>query len=732
MIIKSIAVQDFQCYSGPLDSNIFEFKPGLNVIIGDNGSGKSKLYDAFYWLLYDKVFNSSTRSFEPTSHVGINLASDKAKASAQIGEFVEVIVQLLLLDQSDKGSVPTEYLLTRSIRLEKIKETDDFSDPSCWKIDSLSITKVEMKDILNFKPMPESGSFDRIVKLLLPPDMEPYLWFQGEQVDSLIDFKNEDSLTKAIDVLSGINIFDNYIEIATKVAKQANESYNREEREKLRLNNSAKENLLEKEKLEKLIDKEKDNLILIIDNLETAEQRKEELLGKIEDAKELEKLKINLESAKGEINQAQSLLNDGRRNFNNNLFRKKWLLRNAGKFSVQFEQMQKKYDERREDIKIERKLELQQEEARKHKLPENVPNRQYLEEMLNEKKCYLCDRSFIVGDPAHTYLSNVLERTKKKKVSYTDFLKQDIKKNIQDLYSNAYTISNYAIPRVDESIQEELEKLDNLQATIENKKQAYSTIEEKLNHLLTTGSVSQEDAKNIVRSFRESDDSKDRFVQNKFETEARLKQYKERLSIINRELKSSFGGKMNPDTLEKKEILDDFLEIALSTRDLVYEEQIKLIEELANTHFYQMTRENTSVQGKIILEKRGKSHMPKNVDENGVELTSINDSNIILIKLATILAIVSAKGGTEHHPLITDAPTSKFSDNYTIGFCKTISEIFNQSIIISYDFYHNIMLRERLLKEIENLGSVIVIEPSQPENQRMNRIDLSTKISSLN
>jgi DNA sulfur modification protein DndD len=124
--------------------------------------------------------------------------------------------------------------------------------------------------------------------------------------------------------------------------------------------------------------------------------------------------------------------------------------------------------------------------------------------------------------------------------------------------------------------------------------------------------------------------------------------------------------------------------------------------------------------------------MPKNVDENGVELTSINDSNIILIKLATIMAIVSAKGGTEHHPLISDAPTSKFSDNYTIGFCKTLSEVFNQSIIISYDFFHNMELRDRLLKEIDNLGNVSLIEPSQPEEQRMNRIDLTTNITVIN
>ena len=145
-----------------------------------------------------------------------------------------------------------------------------------------------------------------------------------------------------------------------------------------------------------------------------------------------------------------------------------------------------------------------------------------------------------------------------------------------------------------------------------------------------------------------------------------------------------------------------------------------------------MSSENLSVQGRIILKKHGNSYMPKNVDDNGIELTSINDSNIILIKLSTIMAIVTAKGKSEFHPLISDAPTSKFSDNYTIGFCDTVSDVFAQSIILSYDFYHNLELRKRLLKEVRNLGAIYIIEPSSSEKDRMNRKDLFTKITALN
>jgi DNA sulfur modification protein DndD len=61
MILKSIELNNFMCYSG--ENNKFEFKEGINLIIGDNGYGKSKLFDAFYWVMYDQVFDSNKKQF---------------------------------------------------------------------------------------------------------------------------------------------------------------------------------------------------------------------------------------------------------------------------------------------------------------------------------------------------------------------------------------------------------------------------------------------------------------------------------------------------------------------------------------------------------------------------------------------------------------------------------------------------------------------------------------------
>ena len=100
------------------------------------------------------------------------------------------------------------------------------------------------------------------------------------------------------------------------------------------------------------------------------------------------------------------------------------------------------------------------------------------------------------------------------------------------------------------------------------------------------------------------------------------------------------------------------------------------------------------------------------------------------------MAIISARQGsrdTELYTLITDAPMSVFGEDYTIGFCKTVSKVYRQSIIMSKEFYRNEALRYKLLNDDSiKLGKVYMITPSISESERTNRNSLSTNIKALN
>lgn len=96
------------------------------------------------------------------------------------------------------------------------------------------------------------------------------------------------------------------------------------------------------------------------------------------------------------------------------------------------------------------------------------------------------------------------------------------------------------------------------------------------------------------------------------------------------------------------------------------------------------------------------------------------------------MAIISAKGkASELYPLISDAPTSRFGELYTMGFYKLVSEVYSQSIIMTYDFARNGNVLDNLNREIKNLGSVYQIKPNISEEERENRAELETIIKKL-
>ena len=55
-VIRSISFKNFYNYSGDYKNNTYEFSEGINVVNADNGMGKSKLFNGFFFILRDKAF----------------------------------------------------------------------------------------------------------------------------------------------------------------------------------------------------------------------------------------------------------------------------------------------------------------------------------------------------------------------------------------------------------------------------------------------------------------------------------------------------------------------------------------------------------------------------------------------------------------------------------------------------------------------------------------------------
>lgn len=729
MIIESIEINNFMCYAG---ENRFDFTEGMNVIIGDNGYGKSKLYDAFYWAMYDECFDSNEKQWKTTRLIGDALISDKAVYESEDG-LIRASVKLTFKDLGKDCQYVVERILTGQKREHE------------FIVDTESVEEITYRQIAGMigKLITSPDEIERVKKKILPDNIRPYMWFQGEQVESIIDFGERDSLTQAINVLSNISRFDEISDVADAWGKSASDQYHR--KVKSLSTNKDKSDQLEGQR-DKIIERinllEKD-LRQYKDNLGTAEEEADNLLNKQEDATRIRELDVRRKSLDQQLSQTVEEENFERVDLYQKMFSRRWVLKGTESLVKSYNDKYRKYQETKMMKEAEAKVKLEAEnkllQDLQARLPVNVPEPVYLEKMLDEEKCLVCNRVAEKNSEAWKFMQDALGRSQAKP---TDDLSEELKtkhnfeSDFRRLSQHGYAMEQ-DIYRIDKDIKRTFRRINRL----DKRRRALADDLEKVNNdyanLVTESAIDGERAKRLLNELQTKNDFANRFRTNLTRAQVELERKHKELENIDTQLGDLVKGELPAWLEEKKKLLMDFRELAHSTRERVFNKLVKQLEDEANKHYRQMMQGNLSAQGIIKLVESSKgNYMPRLVDGQGNPLMQLNTGNIILIKLATIMAIISARQGsrdTDLYTLITDAPMSVFGEDYTIGFCKTVSSVYRQSIIMSKEFYKNEALRRQLLTDSEiNLGKVYMITPSIAESERSNRNSLSTNIKALN
>mgnify|MGYP003594730841 CR=1 FL=1 len=727
MIIKEIYIENFMCYS---DKNRIPFDEGINVIIGDNGYGKSKLYDAFYWVLYDQVFVAEKKDFQNTRIVKSKLISDKAKYNVQDGK-ISTIVSITFYNK-EKDS---EYILQRRYSiLMKNGEVIESSD---------SEFTIEFKELsyLNGKMIIDEDKKREIVSRILPPQVKDYMWFQGEQVESIIDFNKQDTLTKAINVLSSIARYDEIISIASSVAKTANKEYDSERRKLSRDADTSTQLSQEKTRYEKDISDLEIDQNELKNNLSIAESKCDELLNKQADAKKVSELQERKRGILKLLNQYYEDLKIEQISFHRKLFRNKWVIKGTRDLQREYANRFSEYEKHNLALEAEelsrKKLESVVSANLNTRLPFNVPEPNYLEWMLEKQKCLVCDRDAKENTDEWFKIKELLDRHQLKKPSgiKDSQKKQNFLDDFKKLYQNGLALEK-RIDDIDDDINETLTKRAGLLTKIRNSNSDLEAVEVDIQKLLSDTSLSADQAENLLNEYSIQNKLSKDFKDELNRINQKLDHKRTALASVDSKLNELVKGEVQKWLVEKVSVLNDFEAIAKSTRERVFSKLIELLEQETNKHYHMMTSGNRSTRGIVKFRRlQNGNYMPEINDNEGKPLLGSNTSNLILVMLSTIMAIISAKSSaraSDLYTFITDAPTSVFGEDYTIGFCKTVSKVYRQSIIMSKEFYRNESLRRELLTNADiNIGKVYMITPSTLESERENRNSLSTKIEEL-
>lgn len=670
MIIRKIQIDNYLCY---YDTNPFVLSEGLNIILGENGEGKTKFFEAVDWL-----FNGENDDLDV-------LVSAKKLDETDIGDSFRVRVSMTVEQYGEKS------IITKSFLAKKEKANQ-------CSTSSFMIEGIEENNSGERNQVDGAVLLDRV----FPFQIRKYSMFKGEA--DLNIFESDNALVNLINLFSEAKHYDKYSEKGVFLREKAEKAV--EDSSKLDKKNEGLYKKLEGEIL--LIEREKSKYLVHLNSTE-------EEIRKIEGNLQLAESHVNnadaletLNKRIKEIEQKISFLN-GRidENYTTSLFDENWILVNFESFHKEFAEKISTHSKKRRQLQSEfdkqTGIKLGEKKAKADllnnavPLPIGVPSKSHMEEMLNDEICKVCNREAEKGSDAYefmmkrlkTYLeSQVVEENEEEedeplfKLDYTNRLEnlsishEDNLKNLRLIRTKIKELFEFNNDRKKE-IEELNEQLEKEKLERERILGNSSIAEEKLIDVLKNYNAWQNDLKN-----RNQDQVSYTAKYENLETD--LKAKKEEKDKIDTNSANSF-------LIKTRNILRDIETIFVDTKEKKFDEFIEKLQTKSNNFFKKINID--AFTGTIVFTRRNKLNrtiVEVELQEDGRTFYKPNQSLLTSMHISILFAIseLASEIKEENFPMIFDAPTSSFGENKTAQFLNLIFETENQKILLIKDFLH--------------------------------------------
>lgn len=680
MKINNIKIENFQSY---FQQTTFEFETGVNLVLGMNAGGKSSLFNAFYWVLFEKVYETDIG----WSDLDVKFFNAKAKELLKDNELGRLSVSLSIDALNYKDRDPkniVEYTFYKEVIFKCIN-----GDVILENTEDL---KISFKNNFGEKIPIDQNEINNCIEFLLPDAIRKYIWFQGETISSLIDFNNSTTLNNAINKISYFPHYKSVNNIISQVIRLSEKDINK---------HISKSNSNSK-KLNKIIgDIELDHI-----NLQKAKENLEKYMNEYEDIKQsLSKIKIEMTGISDHQDFADRFkkLDEEENSLRKSLLEKekqeresiinKWMLKGVQPFIES------------SSLKVNKFInEIRKKSENDNPIPIDVPGSIYIQQMLDDEKCHICLRDAPTGSDAFNALSKKLESSTKRKKDYDE--KEKEFRLLEDNFTSLVSIPEDIISEIIQ-IPDDIknffisrDKLWDRRAEIRNeKKQILDELGIQDPKKLTSGAallrqkLAKQDNLNYDLRHIES--------QIKNQTDA-ISRFKNSIKS-NEEARDSFDNKSNsiPQQIAKPylnalELICDKLEKA-AKENLINEIETKSTELL---HGY--LEASLSYKGFIKIDRE--NYDVKVVDSDEL-IVPINAGNLTAAKMSVINSILflSSKKLQRDYPMISDAPSSVFDFKNTKSYMNKVGDTFSQVIIMTKDIYD---MSVEDLKSINNVKRV--------------------------
>ena len=687
MIIKKIILQNYLCY---YDLKEFELYPGLNVILGENGEGKTKLFEAIEWL-----FNGDNKNLE------LLVSAKKLTESINGDSFVVKVTMVVEQDEEIK-------VLTRSFIVNK-KDGDDFT------VNGFSFDGIEENRSGERSPIEGKLLLDRI----FPSKIRRYSLFKGES--ELDIFKNDDALSILINSFSTAKYYEKYSEKGTFLKKAAEKA----------VDDATKSNTKKQQEykaLESIISKlqnSKEHIEVFINNVTTQISKTEENIQFAEkyvsNAEALDTINSRIKKLEEKIRDTADKIDE---NYTKNLFDEKWILLNfesihkeyvdkITKISFVKRQLQTDFDKK---IGIEEGKKIVTEELlnKSIPLPTGVPSKFHMEEMLAAEFCKVCNRPALKGSEEYNFMFKRLEAYLK---THEPIKAKDPIENV--LFKNHYLgrLFNLSVSHEDnmshlKGIRTQIEELFEFNS---DRKKELEDLNEKLvkeqgerEKIIGESNKGEDTLINVLKDYTSWQNDLKSYNRELIDYEQRLKGIETQLSSEKAKKDSIDTETVNTFLIKTRAILRDIETIFVDTKEKMFDEFIELLQQKSNQYFEKINVD--AFTGIIVFRKRivsGKVNIVIELTENSSVFHKPNQSLLTSMHLSILFAIsqLATEFSEESYPMIFDAPTSSFGETKTADFLNLIYETGNQKILLTKDFLNTDEVTHQLSvkKEFSNV-----------------------------
>lgn len=647
MFLKQLAIENFLSY---FNKNEIKFSPMTTLVIGQNNTGKSKLFDAMNFAIYGRVYDTQKESWTENEKEIAALILNKHKINEALKKNLQTIesgVSLVVEDVLDPN------ILVLIERFYSYKLSDEKYEYSTKRI---SVSEV---DKFNGRTNSFLGTdAQEQIKLYFSDSIKDFFLFQGEAASKIMQLQRGGNFRRAVKEIARLELFEKAKDYAEKYADTISRSVQIKLGKGKKAKNEHERLSLDIDKLtEQKTDyqKEKDEADSQIAKYKEILEENEEELSKLKEFEEYFKDKKQLEENRKRINREIELID-------------------SEKSSIAEESVFYKVRKKISSFKdFYSKLE------KKGEVPPSIPQFE-IKKALDCCRCTICNADLSEGTDGRKFAESRLSKGDTDKLG--NYLRQ-LNYSVGDMSDE--------IRKVPDRLSQMIERKRNNETRKSNLLKDEEALAEKLN------SINPDDEKNSAETVKHINEVRhtisrystllrnaERVSDNK---EGSIRVIENQIFKIRKELESLVIEDNEVDDEDKvriryssklSQVMKKLFEVA---KDTAY----KQVEQRANEFYKEMTHENAAIVGDIKIDLQTSEIYT--VDENGSRILNINQGNRISIQLAVIagiLTVAQEQFGIQY-PFVTDAPVSHLGGDNKTSTIKTIVKAFEQSIIIIKD-----------------------------------------------